>query len=78
MYHSKKRRNPKKMAKTPDLPNFSGEVLTPKGKAEFDNWIFQIKLLQKTHTNDAIRNVVVSHMRGIVNTVGHTVLIYPQ
>ena len=62
-----------KMSKTPDLPNFSGEVPTPKGKAEFDNWIFQLKSLQKTYTDDAIRNAVVSHMRGIANTVVHTV-----
>ena len=37
--------------------------------AEFNNWIFQIKSLQKMYTDDAIRNAVVSHMRGIVNTV---------
>ena len=61
------------MSKTPDLPNFSEEVLTPKGKAEFDNWIFQIKSLQKRYTDDAIRNTVVSHMRGIANTVVHAV-----
>ena len=36
-------RQPYKMSKTPDLPNFSGEIPTPKGEAEFDNWIFQIK-----------------------------------
>ena len=61
------------MSKTPDLPNFSGEVPTPKGEAEFDNLIFQIKLLQKMYTDDAIRNAVVSHMRGIANTVVHAV-----
>ena len=55
------------MSKTPDLPNFLGDVPTPKSKAEFDNWIFQLKLLQKTYT--AIRNAVVSHMRGIANMV---------
>ena len=64
-------KQPYKMSKTPDLPNFSGEVPTPKGKAEFDNWIFQIKLLQKMYTDDAIRNTVVSHMRGIANMVVH-------
>ena len=61
------------MSKTPDLPNFSGEVPTPKGEAKFNNWIFQIISLQKTYTNDAIRNAVVSHMRGIANTVVCTV-----
>ena len=62
-------KQPYKMSKTLDLPNFSGEVPPTKGKAEFDNWIFQIKLLQKTYTDDVIRNAVVSHVRKIVNTV---------
>ena len=58
-----------KMTKTPDLPIFSGELPTPKGEVEFDNWIFQIKSLQKTFTNDAIRNTVVANVRGIAKTV---------
>ena len=62
-------RPPHKMSKTPDLPNFSGELPTPKGEAEFDNWIFQIESLQKTYTDDAIRNAVVSNVRGIAKTV---------
>ena len=66
-------RQPHKMSKTADLPNFSGEVPTPKGEAEFDNWIFQIKSLQKTYTDNAIRNAVVSHVRGIANMVVCTV-----
>ena len=62
-----------KMTKTPDLPIFSGELPTPKGEVEFDNWIFQIKSLQKTFTDDAIRNAVVANVRGIAKTVVHTV-----
>ena len=62
-------RQPYKMSRTPDLPNFLGEIPTPKGEAKFDNWIFQIKSLQKTYTDDAISNAVVSHVRGIVNSV---------
>ena len=62
-------RQPQKMTKTPDLPNFSGEVPTPKGEAEFDNWIFQIKSLRTTFTDDAIRNAVVSNVRGVAKTV---------
>ena len=58
-----------KMTKTPDLPIFSGELPTPKGEVEFDNWIFQIKSLQKTFTDDAIRNTVVANARGIAKTV---------
>ena len=61
------------MTKTPDLPIFSGELPTPKGEVEFDNWIFQIKSLQKTFTDDAIRNAVVANARGIAKTVVHAV-----
>ena len=58
-----------KMTKTPDLPVFSGELPTPKGEVEFNNWIFQIKSLQKTFTDDAIRNAVVANVRGIAKMV---------
>ena len=58
-----------KMTKTPDLPLFSGELPTPKGEVEFDNWIFQIKSLQKTFTDDAIRNAMVTNARGIAKMV---------
>ena len=64
-------KQPHKISKTPHLPNFSGEVPTPKGKAEFDNWIFQLKSLQKMYTDDTIRKTVVSHVRGIANTIVH-------
>ena len=62
-------KQPHKMSKTLDLPNFSGDVPNPKDEAEFDNLIFQIKLLQKTYTDGMIRNTVVSHVRGIAKTV---------
>ena len=65
-YHQEER---PKMMKTPDLPIFSGELPTPKGEVEFNNWIFQIKSLQKTFTDDAIRNAVVANARGIAKTV---------
>ena len=59
--------------KSPALPVFSGELPTPKGEVEFDNWIFQIKSLQKTFTDNAIRNAVVANARGIVKTEVHAV-----
>ena len=62
-----------KMTKAPDLPVFSGELPTPKGEAEFDNWIFQIKSLQQSYTDSAIQNAVVSNVRGIAKTVVQTV-----
>ena len=57
------------MTRNPDLPNFSGELPTPKGEVEFDNWIFQVKNLRKTYTDDTIRNGVVSSIRGVANKV---------
>ena len=57
------------MTKAPDLPVFSGELPTPEGEAEFDKWIFQIKSLQQSYTDPAIRNAVVSNVRGIAKTV---------
>ena len=61
--------NTSKMSKTPDLPTFSGELPTPKGEVEFDNWIFRIKMLQQTYVDSVIRNAVVSSVRGIAKTV---------
>ena len=36
---------------------------------ELDNWIFQVKNLRKTYTDDAIRNGVVSSVWGVANKV---------
>ena len=55
---------PIKISKNPSLPAFSGEVPTPKGEAEYDNYIFQLKLLRSSYTDDAIRNAMVATMRG--------------
>ena len=53
-----------KNSKNPSLPAFSGEIPTPKGEAEYDNYIFQLKLLRSSYTDDAIRNAMVATMRG--------------
>ena len=55
---------PTKSTKNPNLPTFSGELPTPKGEAEIDNYLFQIKLLQSSYTEDAIRNAIVATVRG--------------
>ena len=55
---------PMKNSKNPSLPAFSGEIPTPKGEAEYDNYIFQLKLLRSSYTDDAIRNAMVATMRG--------------
>ena len=53
-----------KNSKNPNLPAFSGEILTLKGEVEHDNYIFQLKLLRSSYMYDAIRNAMVATMRG--------------
>ena len=36
-----------KSTKNPNLPTFSGELPTPKGEAEIDNYLFQLRLLRE-------------------------------
>ena len=45
------------------MPAFSGEIPTPKGEAEYDNYIFQLKLLMSSYTDDAIQNTMVATIR---------------
>ena len=59
----------RKMTRNPDLPIFSGEKPTPKQEVEYDNWIFQVKNLRKTYTDDAIKNGVVARVRGVANLI---------
>ena len=68
-FHPRAHSEERLQTKTPALPVFSGEIPMPKGEVEFNNWIFQIKSLQKTFTDDAIRNAVVTNVRGIARTV---------
>ena len=57
-------RAPFKSVKNPNLPTFSGQLPTPKGEAKIDNYLFQIKLLRSSYTEDAIRNAIVATVRG--------------
>ena len=59
----------RKMTRNPNLPIFSGEKPTPKEEVEYDNWIFQVKNLRKTYTDDAIKNGVVACVRGVANVI---------
>ena len=45
---------PLKKSKNPSLPAFSGEIPTPKGEAEYDNYIFQLKLLRSSYMDGTI------------------------
>ena len=53
-----------KNSKNPDLPTFSRELPTPKGEAEYDYYIFQLKLLCTSYTDNATRNAIVATVQG--------------
>ena len=55
--------HPRKNMKNPDLPTFSGEIPTPKGEVEYDNFIFQLQMLRSSYTDDAIGNAIVASVR---------------
>ena len=54
---------PRKNMKNPDLPTFLGEMPTPKGEVEYDNFIFQLQMLRSSYMDDAIRNAIVASVR---------------
>ena len=62
-----------KSTKNPNLPTFSGELPTPKGEAEIDNYLFQIKLLRTSYTADVIRNAIVATVRGHAKIAIHAI-----
>ena len=54
---------PRKNTKNPDLPIFSGEIPTPKGEVEYNNFVFQFQMLRSSYMDDAIRNAIVASVR---------------
>ena len=61
--------NPSKNSKPPNLPIFSGDVPTPRGEAEYTQWIFQVRSFRESYTDEAIKNVVITNCRGRPNVV---------
>ena len=59
----------KKNSKPPSLPIFSGEQPTPRGEAEYQQWVFQVRSFRESYTNKAIKNAVIANCRGQANTV---------
>ena len=53
----------KKNSKPPSLPIFSGEQPTPRGKAEYQQWVFQVRSFRKSYTDEAIKNAVIANCR---------------
>ena len=54
---------PRKNTKNPDLPTFSGEIPTPKGEVQYDNFVFQLQMLRSSYTDDVIQNAIVASGR---------------
>ena len=55
--------HPRKNTKNPDLQTFSGEIPTPKGEVEYNNFVFQLQMLRSSYMDDAIRNAIVASVR---------------
>ena len=62
---------PTKNSKPPNLPIFSGDVPTPRGEAEYTQWIFQVHSFRESYTDEAIKNAVIANCRGRANVVIH-------
>ena len=60
---------PTKSPKQPELPYFSGDLPAPKDETSFEAWIFQVRSLRLTHTDEAVRSAVISRVRGRASTV---------
>ena len=58
-----------KTTKPPDLPQFSGALLTPKEEVAFETWIFQVRHFKKSYTEDAVKNAIFSKVRGTASMV---------
>ena len=54
---------PRKNTKNLYLPTFSGEIPTPKGEVEYDNFVFQLQMLRSSYMDDTIRNTIVASVR---------------
>ena len=61
--------NPCKNSKPPNLPIFSGDIPTPRGEAEYTQWIFQVRSFRESYTKEAIKNAVIANCRGRANVV---------
>ena len=64
--------NPRKNSKPPNLPIFSGDIPTPRGEAEYTQWIFQVRSFRESYTDETIKNAVIANCRGRGNVVVRT------
>ena len=55
---------PSKLSTPPNLPTFSGQKLVPSMEGSIDQWLFQVEGALATHTEEAVRSVVIGSVRG--------------
>ena len=48
----------------PNLPIFSGQEPVPSTEGSIDQWLFQVEGALATHTEEAVRSVVIGSVRG--------------
>ena len=58
---------PSKLSNAPSLPTFSGQESVPSTEGSIDQWLFQVESALATHTEDAVRSVVIGSVRGAVS-----------
>ena len=55
---------PSKLSAPPNLPTFLGQELVPSTEGSIDHWLFQVEGALATHTEEAVRSVVIGSVRG--------------
>ena len=60
---------PPRVRSNPSFHTFPETCQYPRTRPGFEAWIFQVRSLCLTHTNEAVRSAVISHVRGRASTV---------
>ena len=55
---------PGKLSAPQNLPLFSGQEPVPSTEGSIDKWLFQVEGALATHTEEAVRSVVIGLVRG--------------
>ena len=55
---------PTKLSTPPNLPTFSGQEPVPRTEGSTDQWLFQVEGALATHTEEAVRSVMIGSIRG--------------
>ena len=55
---------PSKLSAPPNLPTFSGQEPVSRTEGSIQQWLFQVEGVLATHTEEAVRSVVIGSVRG--------------